>query len=57
MDFVKYDEDASGPDWISRASLWLVEHMCAHPKSHGEHGCSFVGALDHFCLDTTGYFW
>ena len=30
MDFLKYDEDASGPDLISYASLCVVEHMCAH---------------------------
>ena len=30
MDFLKYDDDASGPDWISRASLCVVEHTCTH---------------------------
>ena len=59
MEFLKYDEDASGPDWISRTSLCVVKHTCAHLgiQNHTEsgkngHACFRpslpVGATGHF---------
>ena len=30
MDFLKYDEDTSGSDWISSASLCVVEYTYVH---------------------------
>ena len=48
MDFLKYDDDASGPDLISCALLCVVEHMCTHlgiqiHTESGEHGCGCFG--------------
>ena len=55
MEFLKYDEDPSGPNWFSWASLCGRTHMCRswHPKSHwnDEHG------RDHFAWMWPGHFW